>query len=212
MTVARSFPTDSEVDRWLDAHLVDESNASPLADQLKAASEDTSGRIRGTAPYLVAGGHARWALVDGKPPDAGHQHLRSAARQYMATESAGITSLCPHTRQARPIVIHCDPPVAYCVDCHGPDIEAAMHAIGHLWNHQCDRCGGHAERLTPVTLSGLGHYVIVGHVCPACADHDRRQAVELADHVEVVGRRHPCPCGSAKRYKNCCGRRQEVAR
>jgi hypothetical protein len=25
-------------------------------------------------------------------------------------------------------------------------------------------------------------------------------------HVEKVGRNDPCPCGSGKKYKNCCGR------
>jgi preprotein translocase subunit SecA len=25
-------------------------------------------------------------------------------------------------------------------------------------------------------------------------------------HVKKVGRNDPCPCGSGKKYKNCCGR------
>jgi uncharacterized protein YecA (UPF0149 family) len=31
-------------------------------------------------------------------------------------------------------------------------------------------------------------------------------AAQLPVHVEKIGRNQPCPCGSGKKYKHCCGR------
>ena len=36
----------------------------------------------------------------------------------------------------------------------------------------------------------------------------KRQPVRKSA-AEKVGRNDPCPCGSGKKYKNCCGRNQE---
>jgi len=46
------------------------------------------------------------------------------------------------------------------------------------------------------------------HLQQACAAHGdedtaTRQPVVRKDHV---GRNDPCPCGSGKKYKKCCGR------
>ena len=27
-------------------------------------------------------------------------------------------------------------------------------------------------------------------------------------HVEKIGRNDPCPCGSGKKYKKCCGKKE----
>ena len=29
-------------------------------------------------------------------------------------------------------------------------------------------------------------------------------------HVEKIGRNDPCPCGSGKKYKKCCGKKETV--
>jgi len=38
------------------------------------------------------------------------------------------------------------------------------------------------------------------------ADASQRRAPAKADAQKHVGRNDPCPCGSGKKYKNCCGR------
>ncbi|MBQ7282414.1 MAG: SEC-C domain-containing protein, partial [Spirochaetales bacterium] len=34
--------------------------------------------------------------------------------------------------------------------------------------------------------------------------------VQVIRTAPKVGRNDPCPCGSGKKYKNCCGRNQGV--
>jgi hypothetical protein len=38
------------------------------------------------------------------------------------------------------------------------------------------------------------------------------QQPEEASFSKRVGRNAPCPCGSGKKYKNCCGKRSRVRR
>ena len=35
----------------------------------------------------------------------------------------------------------------------------------------------------------------------------RRSSIAVSD--KVVGRNDPCPCGSGKKYKKCCGKNEE---
>ena len=37
-------------------------------------------------------------------------------------------------------------------------------------------------------------------------DGGKEQAKKQPKRVQKVGRNDPCPCGSGKKYKNCCGR------
>jgi hypothetical protein len=186
MTVRR-FPNDQEIDQWISTHFLDEADtdASPVLDQVKAATNDAVNRFRANAPGLVADGLATWAFLD--IPDHDRTKLRGAVRQVMAAESAGLLPLCPHTQQIRPLVLICDPPVIVCTECL-PSRCAIIEARGHRWNHQCDRCGVHVEKLTPLTIGGLGHITVDGHVCRRCVDDDRRLAAQHADQVLVVGR------------------------
>ncbi len=50
--------------------------------------------------------------------------------------------------------------------------------------------------------SGFNPQASRGHVLGAYGGGERPQPV----HVKKVGRNDPCPCGSGKKYKNCCGR------
>ena len=34
--------------------------------------------------------------------------------------------------------------------------------------------------------------------------------IPFGQHVQKVGRNDPCPCGSGKKYKNCCLRKDEL--
>jgi hypothetical protein len=183
----RYFPDDADVDQWISTHFLDgtETDASPVVDQLKAATVDAVDRFRANAPNLVANGLASWAYLD--VPDYDRTKLRGAVRQVMAAESAGLLSLCPHTQQIRPLLLLCDPPIVVCTACF-PSRQAVIEALGHRWNHQCDRCGVHVQQLTPVSVAGLGYITVSGHVCARCTADDRQYADRHADHVVIVGR------------------------
>jgi hypothetical protein len=183
----RHFPDDRGIDQWITTHFLDDTaaDASPVFDQLKAATADSVSRFQAAAPGLIASGLARFAFLD--VPDRDRTKIRGAVRQAMAAESAGILSLCPHTQQIPPLVLICDPPLIVCTGCL-PSRKAAIEEIGHFWSHQCDRCGVHVEMLTPVTIGGLGYITISGHVCRSCVSDDQRRAVPHVDQVVVVGR------------------------
>jgi hypothetical protein len=183
----RYFPDDHEVDQWIASHFLDktDADASPVFDQLKAATADSVNRFQTNAPGLVADGVAAWAFLD--VPDYDRTKIRGAVRQVMAAESAGLLPLCPHTQQIRPLLLLCDPPIVVCTECL-PSRRAVIEALGHRWNHQCDRCGVHVEMLTPVTAAGLGHFTVSGHICGRCTADDRQYADRHADRVVVVGR------------------------
>jgi hypothetical protein len=181
----RHFPDDAEIDQWISTHFLDETETddSPVLDQLKAASNDATNRFRNNAPGLVASGLGNWAFLSDTTRPADRDQLRGAVRQAMAAESAGLLPLCPHTQQIRPQVLICDPPVIVCTECL-PRC-ATIEALGHRWDH---RCGVHVEKLTPLTIGGLGHITVDGHVCRSCASDDQRLATQNVDEVVVVGR------------------------
>ena len=182
----RQFPDDHEIDQWISTHFIDdtEADASPIFDQLQAATADSVNRFRANAPGVVANGLAKWAFLD--VPDRDRTKIRGAVRQAMAAESAGLLPLCPHVQQIRPLLLVCDPPVLVCTSCF-PSRQAVIETLGHRWNHQCDRCGVRAEMLTPVAIGGLGYFTVSGHVCRSCAADDQRRAAQHVDQVVVVG-------------------------
>jgi hypothetical protein len=173
--MTRHFPDDAEVDQWISTHFLDDTDtaANPVVDQLKAATADAVNRFQANAPRLVAAGLAQWASLG--IPDRDRAKMRGAVRQVMAAESAGLLPLCPHVQQVRPQLLVCDPPVVVCTECF-PSRQAVIEALGHRWNYECDRCGVHAQQMTPVTIGGLGHLTITGHVCSRCAAEDQHQA------------------------------------
>ena len=132
------------------------------------------------APGLIAAGLAdRYFEV----ADPDRSKIRGAVRQLMVALSAGVLPLCPHVQQIRPQILPCDPPVVVCRGCFASR-RAVIETLGHRWNHQCDRCGVHVAMLTPVSIGGLGHITITGHVCGRCAADDQRQAdADLVHHT-----------------------------
>jgi len=42
----------------------------------------------------------------------------------------------------------------------------------------------------------------------ATVDGESREPVSRGSTARMVGRNDPCPCGSGKKYKHCCGRRR----
>lgn len=113
----------------------------------------------------------------------------------MVAMSAGVLPLCPHVQQIRPQILLCDPPAIVCTGCL-PSRQNVIETLGHRWNHQCDRCGVHVEKLTPISIGGLGHLTITGHVCGRCAAEDQRQAG--ADLVSRTGNRRSRRRGGAR--------------
>jgi hypothetical protein len=187
----RQFPDDQQVDQWIASYAYDGNNASPVLDQIKAATADSINRFRANAPGMVAAGLAdRYFEV----PDPDRSKIRGAVRQLMVAISAGVLPLCPHVQQIRPQILLCDPPVVVCRGCFASR-RAVIETLGHRWNHQCDRCGVHVEKLTPLTIGGLGHITITGHICGRCADDDQRQAG--ADLVSRTGNRRARRRGGA---------------
>jgi hypothetical protein len=181
----RHFPDDREVDQSITSYTFDGNDASPVLDQLKAAAFDSVNRFRTNAPGVVATGLADRYL---EVPDPDRSKIRGAIRQMMAALSAGVLPLCPHVQRIRPLIRVCDPPVVCCAGCL-PSRCAIIEALGRRWDHQCDRCGVHVEKLTPLTIGGLGHITVDGHVCRSCASDGQRIAIQHADQVLVVGNR-----------------------
>jgi hypothetical protein len=168
----RHFPDDREIDQWLASYVYDGKDASPILDQLKAATADSVNRFRANAPGTIAAGLAD-RYVEVSDPD--RSKIRGAVRQMMVALSAGVLPLCPHVQQIRPQILLCDPPIVVCRECFASR-RAVIETLGHRWNHQCDRCGVHVEKLTPVIIGGLGHLAITGHVCGRCAADDQHPA------------------------------------
>jgi preprotein translocase subunit SecA len=40
----------------------------------------------------------------------------------------------------------------------------------------------------------------------AVEDNSKKQAKKTPKKVEKIGRNDQCPCGSGKKYKQCCGK------
>ena len=40
------------------------------------------------------------------------------------------------------------------------------------------------------------------------ANANAQSSIQIVRSTPKVGRNDPCPCGSGKKYKNCCGRNQ----
>jgi hypothetical protein len=181
----RQFPDPAEVDQWIASHFLDgDANATPVFDQLKAATADSVSRFQAAAPRMVAAGRGQWAALD-IPRD--RTTIRGAIRQVIAAESVGLLSMCPHTQQIRPLLLVCDPPIIVCISCL-PGRKAAIAELRHLWVHQCDRCGVCVQQLTPAMIGGLGCITVSGHVCSLCADEDRRLAAQYVDQIVLAGR------------------------
>jgi hypothetical protein len=196
MTVRR-FPDDQQIDQWISTHFLSEADAdaSPAFDQLLAATADTVSRFQANAPSMVASGLGQWAALN--ILDHNRSKIRGAVRQIMAAESVGLMPLCRHVNLIRPLVLICDPPVLVCAECL-PSREAVIETLGHIWNHECDRCGVHVQMLTQVSIGGLGHIAVSGHVCSRCVDEDRRLAAQHVDQVVVVGNRRARRRGGAR--------------
>jgi hypothetical protein len=196
MTVRR-FPDDQQIDQWISTHFLSEADAdaSPAFDQLLAATADTVSRFQANAPGMLASGLGQWAALN--ILDHNRSKIRGAVRQIMAAESVGLMPLCRHVNLIRPLVLICDPPVLVCAECL-PSREAVIETLGHIWNHECDRCGVHVQMLTQVSIGGLGHIAVSGHVCSRCVDEDRRLAAQHVDQVVVVGNRRARRRGGAR--------------
>lgn len=197
MSVCRRFPTDDEVEAWLHEHCSEERMAATSVherDQVMAAAGETNSIMNRVVPYSVAKGDARWGLA-GRPSQ---EIARLAVRMYLVAESIGIRRLCPHVGTPRPLMVMCDPPVVFCVDCL-----ARVPNVEPLFPSQCDSCGYMTALMAEMTVS-IGPLLVSGNICPTCADAHQRIALSEADEVMQVGRNHPCICGSGKKFKHCC--------
>jgi len=88
-----------------------------------------------------------------------------------------------------------------------------LHAVGHRDPLVMYKQEGHA--MFQSLLSGIEHDVVhtiykvsiakegAAATSPMAAAAGRREAMPAG---KKVGRNDPCPCGSGKKYKKCCGR------
>lgn len=206
----RQFLTDDQLDAILDA--MPGPDAFPVAtlDQLDAASRDMAGM--GHAIALASLARGGWAFL-GKPPEdiaLRRRMIRPQLKMLLAAFSVGITNLCDHTRQIRPVLLQCDPPSLVCME---PECMAKVDQLaqteGFRWDNHCDGCGRYTKVVTPY-LTTLGPLSISGHLCEPCADVMTVDAVQAADEVQAVSRKSPCPCGSGRRFKRCHGKEEQL--
>ncbi|MFF0015208.1 SEC-C metal-binding domain-containing protein [Streptomyces sp. NPDC005374] len=210
----RTFPDEAAVDDWIAANVRDEAEYDArtpvaVADQVKAATRQVNEGARVFIPRAVASGAVPWGLTgrsSSRLPGEDAQ-LRAAVRMYLAAESVGLRPLCEHTGQIRPMTVMCDPPVVVCVTC-SPLISRLVEKIGFFWEGVCDECGRRSPGMYAAMIT-MGHFMISGNICSTCHDRALRVATEQADHVVFVGRKRPCPCGSGRRFKHCCGKNQD---
>ena len=67
------------------------------------------------------------------------------------------------------------------------------------------------ERRSNVQITEEGREDISGIITPEEAEAEKERNKKKAPIVNdgpKVGRNDPCPCGSGKKYKNCCGKNQ----
>lgn len=202
----RQFLADDELDKILDAISTPDALPVAMLDQIDAATRDMAGMSYAMAAGAVSRGN--WAFI-GTPPDdlaLRRRMVRPRLKMALAAFSAGVTHLCPHTQQIRPLLLSCDPPSLVCMQraCVAK-VDQFAKATGFRWDNHCDCCGTYAEIVTPY-LTACGPLSVSGHLCQACADGMTSTAIQAADEVQVVSSKSPCPCGSGRRYKRCHGR------
>ncbi|MFF3874675.1 SEC-C metal-binding domain-containing protein [Streptomyces sp. NPDC001978] len=176
-----------------------------LADQLAAAEREVRDAFARNLPHaLIRQGHG-WGLATdaATAPETVAVGAMQGARMFLTAYTSGLLELCPHAWQARPQVMNCDPPVIVCTACL-PACTAEIERMTPRWNNECDCCGAQDPRMFPVTMAIMGIY-LSGHLCGDC--HNRHAAAALREmpDVQLIGRKQPCPCGSGRRYKRCCG-------
>ncbi|MFB7289009.1 SEC-C metal-binding domain-containing protein [Actinacidiphila glaucinigra] len=203
--ISRRFLTDAELDKTID-HLARTTNLNVATlDQFDAASRDMAGMTLAMATAAADRGDR--SFLGALPEDLAtrKQVLGPWLKMLIAAHSAGVTHLCEHTQQIRPLLLSCDPPSMVCMTpaCIAKVDEHAK-ATGFHWDHQCDGCGQPTEVVFPY-LTTFGPLTISGHLCKPCST-ERTETAAAAAAFQVVGRKSDCPCGSGRRFKRCHGR------
>ena len=64
------------------------------------------------------------------------------------------------------------------------------------------------ERRATARVTSEGRESIEGIIDPEATQKEREKVVKapIVNDGPKVGRNDPCPCGSGKKYKNCCGK------
>ncbi|MDQ0831947.1 hypothetical protein QF032_003791 [Streptomyces achromogenes] len=201
----RTFLDDDQLDALFNAMPGTDTIPVGTLDQLNAATRDMAGIGSDIALSAVALGG--WAYLGAPPEDIAlrKRMLRPVVKMLLAAVSAGITDLCEHSRQIRPVLLYCDPPSLVCLEpaCLAK-VDQHAKAVGFRWDNHCDGCGVYTKVVTPY-LTTLGPLSLSGHLCQACADAATNDVVQAADEVRPISRKSPCPCGSGRRFKRCHG-------
>jgi hypothetical protein len=202
----RHFLADADLDAILDHLPAPTTLPVSTVDQIDAASREVAGMTYAMVAAAAAHGDRAFfgALTD--DPEQRKRAVRPRLRMMLAAFSAGITHLCDHTRQIRPLLISCDPPVLVCMNpaCLAKvDDYAVRH--GFRWDNHCDACGKPTSAVHRFATV-LGPLTISGHLCKACADGMTKAAAPAVAEVRTISRKDPCPCGSGRRFKACHGR------
>lgn len=204
----RTFLTDAELDQLTAAFCAPRALPVATLDQMQAATAEVAAQAPGMALRAVAAGG--WAYFGTPASDPAALH-RARLRMVLAAFTAGLTHLCEHTRQIRPLLLSCDPPTLVCTQpaCLARAVKDGPAGVPR-WQHSCDGCGRHAETVSP-HLSILGPLTISAHLCDTCVTALRDNATQAADKIQAVSRKSPCPCGSGRRYKHCHGSLREAS-
>ncbi|MEU8855720.1 SEC-C metal-binding domain-containing protein [Streptomyces sp. NPDC048556] len=200
----RTFLAVSELDQIID-YLADQ-QAMPIStlDQVDAATRDMGEMaITVAATATARGDHAFLGVL---PEDLPRRKamMRPRLRMMLAAFGAGVTSLCEHTQQIRPLLLSCDPPTLVCMQpaCLAK-VDRNAQQQGFRWDHHCDGCGKPTDVVFPY-MTTLGPLSISGHLCEPCSTEMASAAQQLAN--ETTARKALCPCGSGRRFKRCHGR------
>ncbi|MFJ4987921.1 YecA family protein [Streptomyces sp. NPDC088732] len=204
MTVRR-FLTEIELDKVID-YLAGKADLTVATlDQFDAAARDMAGMTFTMAADAATRGDR--SFLGSLPQDLATRKrlVRPQLRMMLAAMSAGVTHLCAHTRQIRPLLLSCDPPSMVCMEpaCIAK-VDQHAKATGFHWDHQCDGCGQPTETVY-AHLTTFGPLSVSGHLCQPCSAEATNVATEAAA-FQVLGRKSPCPCGSGRRFKRCHGR------
>ncbi|GAA2972266.1 SEC-C metal-binding domain-containing protein [Streptomyces enissocaesilis] len=199
----RNFLAVGELDRIID-HLAEQTLPVSTLDQVDAATRDMGGMTFAMAATAAARGDN--ALLGVLPEDLPRRKamIRPRLRMMIAALGAGVTSLCEHTQQIRPLLLSCDPPTLVCMQpaCIAK-VDQNAQRQGFRWDNHCDGCGRPTEVVFPY-MTTLGPLSISGHLCKPCSTEMTSAAQQLVS--EAMARKDPCPCGSGRRFKRCHGR------
>jgi HEAT repeat protein len=91
----------------------------------------------------------------------------------------------------------------YALAMPGPTTRKKIH---DLYEKISDEANGFTDGEDAAVKAGLDARLVHAGLEPVFHSHDHEHEPDQAVSAEKVGRNDPCPCGSGKKYKKCCGK------